>query len=174
MMARPAVATSAAPEIAVRDRVGAADLAAVRAMVRATGFFSAQEEGIAVELVEERLAKGAASGYEFRFAERAGRLLGYTCYGLIPLTEASFDLYWIVVDPAAQGTGVGRLLLAETPRAVAPAAGTAHYAATSSRAQEAPPPGFYLSAGYRTAAEFPDFYAPGDGKVVFVKRMAAD
>ena len=150
MMARPAVATSAAPEIAVRDRVGAADLAAVRAMVRATGFFSAQEEGIAVELVEERLAKGAASGYEFRFAERAGRLLGYTCYGLIPLTEASFDLYWIVVDPAAQGTGGEENGL------------TAIYR------------GFYLSAGYRTAAEFPDFYAPGDGKVVFVKRMAAD
>ena len=68
--------------------------------------------------VAERLAKGAASGYEFLFAEQGGRMLGYACYGRIPLTLASFDLYWIVVDSASQGQGIGSALVGEMERRV--------------------------------------------------------
>lgn len=159
------------PPIALRERVLVTDMATVRALVRATGFFSAEEEAIAVELVEERLAKGAASGYAFLFAERGSDTLAYACFGPIPLTRSSFDLYWIVVHPAAQGTGIGRELMAAAERATAEAGGTALYAETSSRDQYAPTRRFYRAAGYAAAAEFPDFYAPGDGKVVFVKRL---
>lgn len=162
-----------APRFSLRERVIAADLGVVRALVRATGFFNAEEEDIAVELVEERLTKGAASGYEFLFAEGEAGALGYACYGRIPLTQASFDLYWIVVHPEVQGSGVGRLLLTETERAAAAAGAAALYAETSSRAQYAPTRAFYRRTGYELAAEFPDFYAPGDDKVVFVKRLAA-
>ena len=123
-------------------------------------------------LVEERLARGAASGYAFLFAEQGDRMLGYACYGRIPLTQASFDLYWIVVDPQAQGAGIGRMLLTAAERAVAGAGGTALYAETSSRDQYAPTRRFYAASGYHVAGEFPDFYAPGDGKVVFAKRLA--
>lgn len=167
----PAVAVRSAPAIALRARVVAADMATVRALVRATGFFSDEEEAIAVELVEERLAKGEASGYAFRFAERGPETLGYACYGRIPLTRSSFDLYWIVVHPAAQGLGVGRRLLDAVEAAAAAEGGTALYAETSSREQYAPTRGFYRAAGYGMAAEFTDFYAPGDGKVVFEKRL---
>jgi ribosomal protein S18 acetylase RimI-like enzyme len=139
--------------------------------VRATGFFSDEEEAVAAELVEERLAKGKPSGYEFVFAEQAETLVGYSCYGLIPLTRSSFDLYWIVVHPAAQGSGIGRQLMEATEAAVAGVGGTAVYAETSSREQYAPTRAFYRATGYTLAADFPDFYAPGDGKVVFVKRL---
>lgn len=149
-----------------------ADIEAVRRLVQATGFFSQEEEAIALELVEERLLKGEASGYDFLFAHRGGAVVGYACYGRIPLTQSSYDLYWIVVDPAAQGAGIGRRLIAATEAAVRDAGGTALYAETSSRDQYAPTRGFYLAAGYAVAADFPDFYAPGDGKIVFVKRLA--
>lgn len=168
-----AVAWAAAPGLALRAGALAADLASVPRLVRATGFFSPEEEAIALELVEERLAKGPASGYEFLFAERGTDALGYACFGRIPLTQASFDLYWIVVHPEAQGSGIGRLLLSEAEQAVAASGGAALYAETSSRAQYAPTRAFYQRTGYAVAGEFPDFYAPGDGKVVFVKRLAA-
>ena len=45
------------------------------------------------------------------------------------------------------------------------------YIETSSRALYQPTQSFYAKAGYRLAAEFPDFYAAGDGKLVFVKRL---
>src|SRR5262245_49884926 len=80
-----------------RDDVRAGDAAKVMELVSTTGFFSAAEVAIAGELVDERLARGLASGYRFVFAERAARLERYCCYGPIPLTQSSFDLYWIVV-----------------------------------------------------------------------------
>ena len=170
VVSTPAKNPDRAP-VTLRAEARPGDIEAVRRLVHATGFFTAEEEAIAVELVEERLAKGAASGYEFLFAERDGAVVGYSCYGRVPLTQSSYDLYWIVVDPAIQGSGVGRRLVAATEEAVIEAGGAALYAETSSRAQYEPTRAFYVRNGYTAAAEFPDFYAPGDGKVVFVKRL---
>lgn len=169
MLKRPASGGSSA--VTLRAGARSSDIELVRRLVRATGFFTQEEEEIALELVEDRLIKGEASDYEFLFAHRGGAVMGYSCYGRIPLTQSSYDLYWIVVDPAAQGSGVGRRLIAATEGAVIEAGGTALYAETSSRAQYDPTRAFYARSGYTAAAEFPDFYAPGDGKVVFVKRL---
>lgn len=53
--------------IQLRTKVKASDVEAVKEIVTTTGFFHPEEIDIAIELVEERLAKGAASGYEFIF-----------------------------------------------------------------------------------------------------------
>ena len=55
-----------------------------------------------LELVEERLAKGTASGYYFVLVDQEDRLAGYSCYGPIPGTVSSSDLYWIAVHPDFQ------------------------------------------------------------------------
>ena len=102
-----------------RQEVYPRDLEAVGRQVRATGFFSEEEALIAVELVEERLSRGEESGYFFLFAEEQQRLLGYACFGPIPGSVHSYDLYWIVVDPEVQGRGIGKKLLAESERLMA-------------------------------------------------------
>ena len=157
--------------IAYREQLRPEDRDAVGRLVRATGFFSEQEIGIAVELVEERLAKGEASGYSFLFAESADRLLGYACFGPIPGTMNSFDLYWIAVDPGEQGHGTGRKLIAGAERIMAKRGARRIYADTSSRPQYNPTRAFYLACGYREAAFLADFYGPGDGKVIFIKEL---
>ena len=124
------------------------DREAVGRLVRATGFFSEEEAAIAVELVDERLAKGEASGYFFLFAEEEGRLLGYTCFGPIPGSVHSYDLYWIAVDPDAQGRGLGKKLMAESERIMAERGARRVYADTSSRPQYEPTRAFYLACGY--------------------------
>jgi ribosomal protein S18 acetylase RimI-like enzyme len=164
--------TTPAVSLAYREEPRAADLARIRAIVEATGFFSTEESAVAVELADDRLAKGPASDYHFLFAEDAGEMLGYATYGPIALTHGSWDLYWIAVDPQAQGRGVGRALLAETERRIAHAGGRRLYVETSSRRQYEPTRAFYASCGYRLAATLDDFYAPGDGKMVFVKPLA--
>ena len=88
------------------------------------------------------------------------------------LTLASYDLYWIVVAPATQRSGLGRRLLRATETAVVALGGRRLYAETSSRPLYAPTRGFYHGCGYREAALFADFYAPGDGKVVFERQLA--
>ncbi|MGH2670975.1 MAG: GNAT family N-acetyltransferase, partial [bacterium] len=161
------------PELVFRNDPRPTDLGRIRDIVEATGFFSAAELEVAIELLDDGLARGPASDYRFLFAEERGAVLGYSAFGPIPLTRTSWDLYWIAVDPATQGRGVGQALLAESERRVATAGGERVYVDTSSRAQYAPTRRFYERSGYTVAATFEDFYAPGDGKVVFVKRLAS-
>lgn len=154
-----------------RGEVVPADAAAVGGLVRHTGFFSEEEAAIAMELVEERLARGPASGYEFLLAEDGEGLAGYACFGRIPGTLSSFDLYWIAVRPADQGRGLGKEILARV-EALSRAQGAARmYVDTSSRLLYQPTRAFYGRAGYQVAATFPEFYAPGDAKVVFCKDL---
>ena len=159
--------------LVLRDQPGPADLAAVRRLTEASGVFSAVEVDLAVELLQERLARGLeASGYHFLFAESGeGDVLGYTCYGPAPLTQASWDLDWIAVAAADHGQGIGRRLLAATEQHAAASGAGAIYADTSGRPDYARTRDFYRRAGYHPAAELPDFYASGEAKVIFAKRL---
>jgi GNAT superfamily N-acetyltransferase len=159
--------------ITYREETRPEDRQAVGRLVRATGFFSEEEADIAVELVEERLAKGDASGYSFLLAEEGDRLLGYACFGPIAGSVHSFDLYWIAVDPGEQGRGIGRVLMTAAERIMAGRGARLIYADTSSRPQYEATRAFYLSCGYVQEALLADFYAPGDGKVIFVKLLPA-
>jgi ribosomal protein S18 acetylase RimI-like enzyme len=157
-----------------RDTARAADCHAVRALVERTGYFRADEVDIAVELVEERLCRGAASGYEFVFADGDKTLAGYACYGRIPCTTTSFDLYWIAVDPRYQGIGLGRAIVAAVESRIAAAGGQRIYIDTSGKEQYAPTRAFYERLGFRCEARLADFYAPGDDRVIYVKAVAED
>lgn len=144
----------------------------VRAIVEATGFFSDEEIDISVELVIERLSRGVDSGYYFLFAEDGkGKLIGYTCYGPVTGTQSSFDLYWIVVDNDFRGCGTGKLLDTKTAELIRNMGGTRIYAETSSREQYEPTREFYRKTGYHETACLEDFYSPGDGKIIFVKKV---
>jgi ribosomal protein S18 acetylase RimI-like enzyme len=79
------------------------------------------------------------------------------------------DLYWIAVDPAFQGRGVGRALLTAAERWIAEAGRRQVWVETAGRLQYRPTRDFYLACGYRVAAELESYYAPGDDKVVFLK-----
>jgi ribosomal protein S18 acetylase RimI-like enzyme len=165
--------TPMSSECVLRADVRPADRDHVRRIVESTGFFRADEVDVAVELVDERLAKGPASGYEFVFADRGGRTVGYACFGPIACTIGSYDLFWIAVDRDQQGTGLGRLLLKAAEEAIRSADGRHVYIETSNRPQYTPTRGFYERCGCHLAAVLPDFYAPGDDKVIYVKDLTA-
>jgi ribosomal protein S18 acetylase RimI-like enzyme len=157
-----------------RSVVQKSDAEAVRALVADTGFFSDEEVLVAVELVDETLARGKASGYEFLFVDqpdRPGRLLGYTCYGLIPATESSFDLYWIAVSPQSQGQGLGAKLMRESERLARESGATQMYADTSASKQYIPTRAFYERMGYEKVAVLKNFFAPGDDKVIYARQL---
>jgi D-alanine-D-alanine ligase len=157
------------PSMSYRTEVRSEDRRAVRAILESTGFFYPEEIGVAVELVEERLQRGASSGYHFEFSEVGGRVAGYTCYGPIACTRASFDLYWIGVHQEHRRSGLGRALLARAEEQIRRLGGQRVYVETSSRAQYDPTRRFYLACGYHLEAQLEDFYAPGDGKTIFLK-----
>ena len=155
--------------IRYRDEVRPDDREAVRTIIASSGFFSSAEVDIAVELVDTRLVQGLPSGYYFLFAEHDNEVIGYTCFGPIPGTLLSYDLYWIAVHPTYQSLGLGTTILVRSEAAISQLGGGRIYIETSSRPLYAPTHAFYRARGYRQEACLEDYYAPGDAKVIYVK-----
>jgi len=163
--------TSHSHGVTLREDVRPGDAGDVRKIVESSGFFHDFEVEVAIELVEEALADGAESEYLFLFAERDGGTIGYACYGEIACTQGSYDLYWIAVRQGHRSGGIGRRLLAVTEERIAARGGRAVYVETSSQVTYEPTRRFYLKNGYEAEAVLKDFYAPGDDKVIFVKKL---
>ncbi len=149
----------------------AADRAPIAAIVSATGAFNAAEEAVALELVDEALSRGEASGYHFLVAEAEGQVTGYTCFGQNPMSDGAFDLYWIVVDPRRHKHGVGRALLRAAESEVRRRRGRMLIIETAGKESYAAQRAFYERCGYTLAASLPDFYAVGDDKLFYLRRM---
>lgn len=165
---------------AVAMRIGAlrpSDRERVAAVVRATRVFRDDEVAIAMELFDETFGaakprRPAADDYQFVGAFGTDDvLLGYACYGLTPGTVGTWDVYWIAVDPAMHGAGIGTALMLEVERRLLAERARLVVVETSSRSDYAPTRRFYERLGYEEAARVAGFYAPGDDRIIFVKRF---
>ena len=151
--------------------LSAADRGRIDAITRAVGLFRDDEIPVALEVFDEAMRVDSSGGsYQVVGAEVEGSLSGWICWGPTPCTLGTFDLYWLVVEPRLQGVGIGSALVAEMERRLA---GVARLIVveTAGRFDFAPTRTFYAARGYQPTATIPDFYAPGDDQVVFVKYM---
>ncbi|HEU4697667.1 MAG TPA: GNAT family N-acetyltransferase [Gemmatimonadales bacterium] len=146
----------------------AGDRARVAAITRATGVFHEDEVAVALEVFDAGVAGDPS--YVLLGADEDDELAAWICWGPTPCTAGTWDLYWLAVDPARQQRGLGRALVREMEHRlhgvarliVVETAGRADYAGTRA---------FYERCGYRAAARIPDFYAPGDDQVVYLKSL---
>ncbi len=168
---RSAASVNKMNEITYRQHIKSSDVEAIASIVQSSGFFSAAELDIAIELAEEKLDLGEDSSYQFLFAEQNGFVIGYACWGFIPATTGSADLYWIAVREDSRGQGLGKKLLLETEKIIRASGGLKIYIETSSREQYQPTRRFYEMRGYQQAAFLEDFYAPGDSKITYLKNL---
>jgi D-alanine-D-alanine ligase len=149
----------------------AADRARVEEITRAVGLFRDDEVPVALEVFDEAMhANPSESSYFVLGAEVDGSLSGWICWGPTPCTQGTYDLYWLAVDPPLQGAGLGTALLGEMERRLA---GVARLiiVETAGRFDFAATRAFYSARGYLPTSTIPDFYAPGDDQVVFVKAV---
>ncbi len=124
--------------------------------------FTDEEKETVLELWDAR-----AKGYEFIVAREGERLLGYACYGERGLTDGTYDLFWIAVDPSARRMGVGEAMLRQTESAVRARGGRLLLLETSGMDEYAPTRKFYESTGYKKEAVIRDFYKVGDDLVIY-------
>lgn len=148
------------------------DLPELTRILHATGAFTETEVACAVELLEIVLNDPAQKDYLVAVAEESGRPAGYILYGPVPLTEGNFDLYWIATDPALQGRGIGRGLLAHAEADIRGRGGRMICLETSSQGGYARTRSFYEQAGYLEESRIRDFYRPGDDRITYVKRFS--
>ena len=140
-------------------------------MAIGTGFFTSEEIDVIVELLDSFYGGDPTNSYVFiTYREAAGgEPLGFACYGPAPMTEGTFDLYWIVVDKAFQNRKLGRALLEQVEAEVSNSGGRALYIETSDQPYYQPTRSFYERMGYDKAAHLPDYYKVGDGKITYRK-----
>src|SRR5438046_513140 len=78
----------------------AGDRPQIEKLLRTSHNFTAEEVETALEIIDETL--GGDPEYLVNVLETESAVVGYECHGPAPLTEGTFDLYWIVVDATAQ------------------------------------------------------------------------
>jgi ribosomal protein S18 acetylase RimI-like enzyme len=150
------------------------DRPALAAMLETSGFFTPEEVTVALELVDLALKTPDQKDYTFGIADVDGHVGGYLCFGEVPMTLGTFDIYWICVDPHRKNQGIGRRLMAWAEEAIRRLAGRLAILETSGRALYEPTRAFYHRIGYIEAARIKDFYRPGDDKVILTKNLEAN
>jgi len=158
-------------EYKIRYEVKISDIEDVAEIIKSTDFFRIDEVDVAVELVKERLDKGVESGYEFIFIEKDEKAIAYSCFGSIPCSLISWDLYWIATHQNYRNSGLGKIVLTETENQIRKLGGKAMYIETSSKEKYLPTQKFYEKNNCELKICFDDFYDIGDGKLVYVKKL---
>jgi ribosomal protein S18 acetylase RimI-like enzyme len=128
----------------------------------------------AIELLDGALAQAEGNTYEALVAQLDGGaasdpLVGYACFGATPMTEGTFDLYWLVVAEEARGRGLGRGLLTAVEDHLRGQGVRLIRIETSSLEGAGGAARFYAQTGYRQVGLIADFYRPGDDLITFAK-----
>jgi ribosomal protein S18 acetylase RimI-like enzyme len=146
------------------------DKPSLMALVRATPEFKPAEVSVAEEVIDSYLRDPKSSGYSVLVSGDSA-VNGYICYGPTPLTEGTWDIYWLAVAAGEQGKGVGSALLSYAEARIKAGGGRLVIIETSSQAGYERTRRFYLKHAYETIAQITDFYAPGDDKIILQKRV---
>jgi ribosomal protein S18 acetylase RimI-like enzyme len=151
--------------MSARDKTGLLQI------LKNTPEFKPFEVVVAEEVIDSYLSDREKSGYNTLIAEDDGEMAGYICYGETPCTVGTWDIYWVAVAREKRGRGIGKALSEAAETAIKKARGRMAIIETSSTPLYENTRSFYLGRGYELIARIPDFYVPGDDKLIMQKKL---
>jgi ribosomal protein S18 acetylase RimI-like enzyme len=148
------------------------DRARLISMLIKTRAFTSEEIDVAMELIDIVLKDPIQKEYQiYCMVDDQDQAIGYICYGPTPMTQGTFDLYWIAVDPDFQEQGVGSKLLSFLEEMVKAEGGRLILADTSTIPHYEKTQNFYLKNGFKEVARIPNYYHPGNDRITFCRRL---
>ena len=148
------------------------DRESLTALVTGVAAFSAEDASCAIELIESALASPKRDGdYRVLVAELEGELAGYICYGPTPMTQATWDLYWLATSSRWQRRGVAAALCRAMEDELRTLGGRLIRVETSSTDGYGAAQSFYEHNGYPAACRIPGFYKPDDDLIIMFKQL---
>ncbi|HSL90518.1 MAG TPA: GNAT family N-acetyltransferase [Ignavibacteriaceae bacterium] len=150
-------------------RLKQSDVDQLEKLLKKISAFSEKEVEVAMELINITAFNSEQTDYNVFVYEDEGKIIGYHCTGKRPLTDAVYDLYWIVADPSAGKKGIGKNLIENAEKFVMENNGRWLLAETSSKESYAATRNFYLRNKYSIVSQINDFYSFGDNLLVFGK-----
>ena len=148
------------------------DKPSLMSLLRDTPEFTPAELIVAEEVIDSYLKDTEKSGYFTIVSVEGNTVNGYLCYGPTPLTEGTWDLYWAAVSRNMRGKGIGKALWEIGEADIREQGGRLAVIETSSKPNYESTRRFHEARGYRSVGSIADFYAIGDDKIIYVKRLS--
>lgn len=149
-----------------------ADRESLRQLLVQIKSFDLDDQMLALELITTALEAPEQKDYDFIIAAGEEDIpVGFACYGPTPLTQGTYDLYWIAVNPAYSGQGIGTRLLRWVEEEITARKGRMLVIETSSSEKYAQAQSFYQKNGYTLTETIPDFYHVGEDRITYLKRF---
>jgi ribosomal protein S18 acetylase RimI-like enzyme len=154
-------------------RLAPPDRAAVLDVLTSDGTFNQEEIDVAMELVDDVCSdeQDDEDRYEALVCEVDGRVVGYVCFGHTPMTESTYDLYWIATHREARGKGVATRLVHAMEAELVKTGARVVRIETSQQEAYGAARAFYHRLGYHEAGRIVDFYKAGDDLITYAKRL---
>ncbi len=124
----------------------------------------------ALEVIDTALRPNDPS-YRVLVVLKDERLVGYICFGPTPMTDGTYDLYWIASDPDVRGQGIGAALVSAMEGELRRTHARLIRVETSAMEAYGPTRGFYKAMQYHEEARFRDFYKAGEDLIILSKRL---
>lgn len=149
------------------------DREAIKDILIKTEHFNDEEIEVALELIDIYLNKKEQKDYIIYVYEDydTKNTSGYICYGKRPMTDWTYDLYWIAVDPEYHGKGIGSRLVKYMEEDLLKQGGKIILAETSGKPQYENERKFYEKCGYEVQTIIKDFYREGDDLFIYLKNL---
>lgn len=146
--------------------LGRADLPAVRVILDRTGLFPSD---LLQPMVEPFLAEQSCHHWLVALGE--SRVLGFAYAEPERMTDGTFNLLAIAIDPAVQRQGIGKALVQSLIEQLRQQGGRILIVETSSLDDYAETRAFYAGQSFGEEARIREFYARGEDKLVFWKSL---
>ena len=142
----------------------------IKNILAETKVFSSEEINVALELIDIYLNDKGQNDYRiFSFVDENDIVLGYTCYGKTPMTESTYDMYWIAVNPKCHNMSIGKKLLDFVEKEIVSLNGKLIVVETSSREDYLNTRMFYIKSNYQELSRIKNYYKDNDDLVVYGK-----
>lgn len=147
------------------------DRGEIREVAIESGLFTADDVDLVLDSFD---SDDHSSGTSLWLVAVADRVQGVLYCAPEPAGDGVWNVLFLAVRPAAQGQGLGSLLLKEIADTLfAATRARLLLVETSSTASQEAARRLYAARGFTEVATIPDFYGDGDHKVMFVKTQQA-
>ena len=152
-------------------KIKQSDKNVIEEMLNNISSFTQDEVSVAMELINVALNFKEQTDYNIFVYVEKNKILGYYCTGKRPLTDAVYDLYWIVVDVGYQGKGIGKKLLQHAEKFVNQQKGRWLLIETSSMDNYQKTRKFYMNNKFEIISKINDFYKLNDDLIIYGKNF---
>lgn len=137
----------------------------------ATSVFKVIELEALQEVLDDYFTGMSEFGHRCVTLEENGTILAYAYFAPTPMTDRTWQLWWIAVRKGKQAKGMGGELLQYVEDEIRTAGARLMLIETSSLPHYELTRKFYIKHGYEVESRVRDYYSDGDHLVVFRKRL---